>query len=59
MPSVLWRCWLGCRKGIRPVKTEWLGAGMVICLGRGADLYLAMIPLPAQSLSLAPGNLDW
>ena len=22
-PSVLWRCWLGDRKGIRPVKTEW------------------------------------
>ena len=22
-PSVLWRCWLGGRKGIRPVKTEW------------------------------------
>jgi len=22
--SVLWRCWLGGRKGIRPVKTEWL-----------------------------------
>ena len=23
VPSVLWRCWLGGRKGIRPVKTEW------------------------------------
>jgi len=23
MPSVLWRCWLGGRKDIRPVKTEW------------------------------------
>ena len=22
MPSVLWRCWLGGRKGIRPVKNE-------------------------------------
>jgi len=32
MPSVLWRCWLGIRKGIRPVKTEWWGAGVVICL---------------------------
>ena len=29
VPSVLWRCWLGGRKGIRPVKTEWLGAGVV------------------------------
>ena len=37
MPSVLWRCWLGGRKGIRPVKTEHWGAGVVICLERGAD----------------------
>jgi len=27
LPSVLWRCWLGVRKSIRPVKTEWWGAG--------------------------------
>ena len=32
MPSVLWRCWLGDRKGIRPVKTEWWGTAMVSCL---------------------------
>jgi len=24
MPSVLWRCWLGGRKGIRPVKKNWV-----------------------------------
>ena len=30
LPYVLWRCWLGGRKGIRHVKTEWWGAGMVI-----------------------------
>ena len=47
MPSVLWRCSLGGRKGIRPVKTEWWGAGVVICLERGADLHIAqMMPLP-------------
>jgi len=40
LPSVLWRCWLGGRKGIRPVKTEWRGAGVVICLERGADLHM-------------------
>jgi len=34
-------CWLGSRKGIRPVKTELWDAGMVICLGRGADLHMA------------------
>jgi len=36
--SVLWRCWLGGRKGIRPVKN--LDAGMVICLEQGADLHM-------------------
>jgi len=43
--SVLWRCWLGSsRKGI---KTEWWGAGVVICLGRGADLHMnQLMPLP-------------
>jgi len=37
LPSVLWRCWLGSRKGIRPAKTEWWGAGVVICLEQGAN----------------------
>jgi len=38
---------LGGRKGIRPVKTEWWGAGVVICLEQGADLHTAQrIPLP-------------
>ena len=47
MPSVLRCCWLGGRKGIRPVKTEWWGAGMVICLEQGADLHTAqLMPLP-------------
>jgi len=41
-PSALWRCWLSGRKGIWPVKTEWCGAGMVICLERGADLHLPL-----------------
>jgi len=39
MPSVLWRCWLGGRKGIRTVKNE--------CVERGADLHVAqLMPLP-------------
>jgi len=38
---------LGGRKGIRPVKTEWLGAGVVLCLEQGADLHMAqLMPLP-------------
>ena len=44
---MLWRCWLGGRKGIRPVKTEWWVAGVVICLEQGADLHMAqLMPLP-------------
>jgi len=32
---------------MRQEKTEWLGAGMVICLERGADLNMAqLMPLP-------------
>ena len=48
LPSVLWRCWLGGRKGIRPVKNiEWWGTGMAICLERDADLHMAqLMPLP-------------
>ena len=37
LPSVLWHCWLGGRKGIEPVKTEWWGTGMVICMEQGAN----------------------
>jgi len=29
--------WLRDRKGIRPVKTEWRGAGVVICLKWGTN----------------------
>ena len=48
LPSVLWRCWLDSRNGIWPLKKlEWWGAGMVICLERGADLHVAqLMPLP-------------
>ena len=42
--SVLWCCWLGGKKGIQSVKkTEWWGAGVVICLERGADLHMAQL----------------
>jgi len=38
-------------------KTERWDAGVVICLGRGADLHMAkLMPMP---LSLAPVNPDW
>ena len=31
------------RKGIQPVKTEWWGTGVVVCLERGADLHMAQL----------------
>jgi len=38
---------LGGTKGIRPVKKEWWGAGIVVCLEQGADLHMAqLMPLP-------------
>jgi len=44
MPSVLWCCWFGSRKGIQP---EWWDAGVVMCLGQGTDLHMAqLMPLP-------------
>ena len=47
LPSVLWRCWLGGRKGIWPVKNRMVGAGVVICLEQRANLHIAqMMPLP-------------
>jgi len=38
---------VGRQEGHPAVKTEWWGAGMVICLERGADLHMAqLMPLP-------------
>jgi len=55
LPSVLWRCWLGGRKGIRLVKkTEWWGIGVVICPEWDAnDLHMVqLMPLPSHHLLL-------
>ena len=55
LPSVLWHCWLGVRKSIWFVKKfEWWGAGMVICLERGAnDLHMVqLMPLRPHHLLL-------
>ena len=54
LPSVLWHCWLGGRKGIHPVKSEWWGTGVVICLEWGAnDLHVVqLMPLPPHRLLL-------
>jgi len=38
---------VGRQEGHLPVKTEWWDVGMVIHLGRGADLHMAqLMPLP-------------
>ena len=42
---------VGDRKGIRPVKTDWWGAGVVIRLERGADLHLMPLPLTVSCFS--------
>jgi len=54
LPSVLWRCWLGGRKGIWPVKTVWWGTCIVICLERDAnDLHMVQLTsLPHHHLLL-------
>ena len=60
-PSVLWCCWLGGRKGIRPVKNmEWWGAGVVICPGQGANNWhmVQLMPLPPHHLLLQQ-NSEW
>ena len=37
LPYALWHWWLGVRKSIQPVKIQWWGVGVVICLEQGAD----------------------
>ena len=60
LPSVLWRCWLGGRKGIQPVKTERWGAGMIICLERGADLHMfQLMPLPLTVYCFSKIQIDF
>ena len=46
VPSVLWRCWLGGRKGIRPVKNWVVGCWHGFCLEHSTDLHMAQMPLP-------------
>ena len=43
--------WLGVRKRIRPVKIEWQGAGVVICLEWAPDCLhmVQLMPLPSTS----------
>jgi len=53
-PRVLWHCWLGVRKIIRPVKKiERWDADVIICLERGAnDLHMVQLMPPPHHLLL-------
>ena len=55
LPSVLWRCWLGGRKGIRPVKTEWWGT-VLAWLSVWSEVQTCIWPswCHCHSLSIAP-----
>ena len=47
VPSVLWRCWLGGRKGIRPVKNWVVGCWHGYLSGARCRLaYAQLMPLP-------------
>jgi len=35
--SVLWHCWLCIRESIQPVKIEWWGVNVIVCMKWGAD----------------------
>jgi len=58
LPSVLWHCWLGDRKGIRLVKTLSGGVLAWLCLGWGADLHMAgLMPLPITIFCFSKSRL--
>jgi len=47
-------------EGIRPVKTEWWDAGVVIYLERGADLHMAqLMPLPLTVSCFSKIQIDF
>ena len=54
VPSVLWRCWLGGRKGIRPVKKQ--SDGVLAWLSVWSEMQTCIWPIwcHCHSLSLAP-----
>jgi len=50
MPSVLGHCWLGCRKGIRPVKK--LSGGVLAWLSVWSEVQTCIIMAQLMSLPL-------
>ena len=54
VPSVLWRCWLGGRKGIRPVKNRVMGCWCGCLSGREVQTCIRPSWCHCHSLSLVP-----
>jgi len=57
-PSVLWHCWFGGRKGIRPVK-NWVVGCYRGCVWGEVQICIWPSWCHCHSLSLAPVNPDW
>ena len=58
-PSVLWRCWLGGRKGIRPVKNWVLGCWHGYLSGARCRLAYGPADATATHWLLLQQNPDW
>ena len=56
--SAIWRCWLGGRKGIRPVK-NWVVGCWRGCVWVKVQICIWPSWCHCHSLSLAPVNPDW
>ena len=54
MPSVLWRCWLGGRKGIRPVKQS---GGVLAWLSVWSEVQTCIWPSWCHCHSLSPASV--
>ena len=67
LPSVLWHCWLGIRKSIRPVKIQWWNAGLLVWLSVWSEVQTVCIwsswcsnsAIPKPSHLLPHLNPDW
>ena len=59
LPSVLWRCWLGGRKGIRPVKNRVVGCWRGYLSGTRCRLAYGPADATATHCLLLHLNLDW
>jgi len=59
IPSVLWRCWLGGRKGIRPVKNWVVGCWRGYLSGARCRLACGPADTTATHCFLLQENPDW